>query len=1159
MNSLDLKDFLGAFPRVEGSGEPIPISYEKLRANIETLDASRSAYEIIRELDIKKWIKVLPDGGRTLTSEGLALWEKIPSSRVVPAKNADESEWQDFRRLLGYYIECARATERKQEFIHYNERGLEWLVPALPSFWAEPFENKIVAEAVSATGMPLDANGRTCEFEIPVPREDKIAVARLIANSSDIFLGYPVADVWLKNPAQKTPDFSPIFMIPTKVSPTISGSLRLRIDFAGTRINYEWFEFASKNNYNARGVDERIFDPITKEFDLDAALNFVSKICNADSDTIDPSRLNSDLNSFEKGCHKVRNTAILFVSESLKYGKNLVAELVQIRDTSADELDKTALAYIFRKHVKSGAQLGKFGVPVAENRSRREVVFPFVPMSDTQMVATERAFSEPLVVVTGPPGTGKSQVVANIIGNSVWRGESVLFTTKNHKAIDAVRGKCDSIRQAVALDSVSQNDPTIFVEDDTEWRKFAEEIYNRAESTLEDLRKGYRGDPAKNYVEFLSNCKTLVELLNASVDRSETTSDCEVFWEYANDDFPKTFSSIKTSILNTARGNEKEALDVLSAAEKVFSFYRDSGSRAWFTKIILKTFKRISSCEKIVNELFGLSPSDYQKKPTFCEERLSEINTIRKMRAEFISLTEKKEKTVAECASLAKKAGIDDIDTQTKQIWETFYGEKSDGNANSETKTLTLSFSEAFRRAFASSRCRTLEDFSREELDKIKACVSVLSNYSSRSFSEKDKLEARAIYSKLLKLAPAWARTLLSLWRAVPCVPAILDRVIIDEAGQCDVASCIPALFRAKRAVVVGDPDQFPPVVDFPEPRNEVAKKRFSISESLDAFDFRASNFYSIGKKKLLESCLCARGAIFLEEHFRCDAEQMAYFNDVFYKGRLLARAPKRAGEHGVVWHDVKGGVDAEVFEAVSLLKELQNKLPTGTTFGVIAPLCVCRDKLIESAMKGGIRVARQQGEGKKNSADASDSNAIPISTVNGFQGGERDVIIFVLGLSEDLKRGQKWYIESLENKYIFNVAISRARACAHVIGNRDLASKSPLEALRKLATPPIPKQTQFDSLPEQMLYEALKKAGIKTIPQFPLSGRFLDLAVVERKIDIEVDGARWHTYSDGRRKMTDYQRDYEISCAGWSIVRVWAREVFQDIDECVKKIKDAM
>ena len=45
----------------------------------------------------------------------------------------------------------------------------------------------------------------------------------------------------------------------------------------------------------------------------------------------------------------------------------------------------------------------------------------------------------------------------------------------------------------------------------------------------------------------------------------------------------------------------------------------------------------------------------------------------------------------------------------------------------------------------------------------------------------------------------------------------------------------------------------------------------------------------------------------------------------------------------------------------------------------------------------------------------------------------------------------------------------------------------------------------QFNNV-EEKLFKALQSAGIHTSPQYPILGRRLDFAIVDKKIDIEVD-----------------------------------------------------
>jgi hypothetical protein len=68
--------------------------------------------------------------------------------------------------------------------------------------------------------------------------------------------------------------------------------------------------------------------------------------------------------------------------------------------------------------------------------------------------------------------------------------------------------------------------------------------------------------------------------------------------------------------------------------------------------------------------------------------------------------------------------------------------------------------------------------------------------------------EYKRIERLLTRLMPICAVTSLSARGRLPFSSGCYDLVIIDEASQCDIASIIPLLFRAKRAVIIGDPHQ---------------------------------------------------------------------------------------------------------------------------------------------------------------------------------------------------------------------------------------------------------------------------------------------------------------------------------------------------------------
>ena len=68
-----------------------------------------------------------------------------------------------------------------------------------------------------------------------------------------------------------------------------------------------------------------------------------------------------------------------------------------------------------------------------------------LPLNSEQRQAVRQALSNPLTVITGPPGTGKSQVVMSILVNAARQGKTVLFASKNNKAVDVVETRVNAL------------------------------------------------------------------------------------------------------------------------------------------------------------------------------------------------------------------------------------------------------------------------------------------------------------------------------------------------------------------------------------------------------------------------------------------------------------------------------------------------------------------------------------------------------------------------------------------------------------------------------------------------------------------------------------------------------------------------------------------
>ena len=60
-------------------------------------------------------------------------------------------------------------------------------------------------------------------------------------------------------------------------------------------------------------------------------------------------------------------------------------------------------------------------------------------MDNSQRRAVCSALNQKVSVVTGPPGTGKTQMIVNLIANALLFGKKVLVASKNNKAVDNVK------------------------------------------------------------------------------------------------------------------------------------------------------------------------------------------------------------------------------------------------------------------------------------------------------------------------------------------------------------------------------------------------------------------------------------------------------------------------------------------------------------------------------------------------------------------------------------------------------------------------------------------------------------------------------------------------------------------------------------------------
>jgi very-short-patch-repair endonuclease len=401
---------------------------------------------------------------------------------------------------------------------------------------------------------------------------------------------------------------------------------------------------------------------------------------------------------------------------------------------------------------------------------------------------------------------------------------------------------------------------------------------------------------------------------------------------------------------------------------------------------------------------------------------------------------------------------------------------------------------------------------------------------------------------------PLWLASVLGTPKRIPLEEGLFDLVIFDEASQCDIASALPLFARAKRAVVVGDDRQlsFIPQLGQAQDRN-LMKAQGLPTVGMGRFAQSRQSLFDFAKR------IPGAPRIMLRHQYRSAGPIVDYISDTFYGGQLTTSydpktiRPPQGQKAGITWTHVSGPTlpqqsnvnPAEAEAIASHIYMLLVQQGYEGTVGVISPFRP-QVQVIEEAVKG--RVPAQKLEGAE----------FRVATVDGFQGQERDVILFSPCLSASSAMSAVTFVQKDLRR--LNVAISRARAVAHVFGDLDYARSAKIRALARLAsvaTEPRRRASEgvFDSEWERRVFYALKDRGLDPEPQFEIAGRRLDFALFGRtgvKLDLEVDGRHWHQDTDGGRKLADHWRDHQLKSMGWRVRRFWVDELSKDMEACL-------
>jgi len=854
----------------------------------------------------------------------------------------------------------------------------------------------------------------------------------------------------------------------------------------------------------------------------------------------------SDLSIIEPNRGGLYNRCGIFLGGTNPYIVGLIKDLEGMLDKSGSHFEQTALSALLRSAAENAKDVQKSTEPIRVLSPGEEGEI----LNAAQESAVQQTFSHKISVVTGPPGTGKSQVVTAIITTAALLEKTVLFASRNNKALEVVQERLKRIcPDSHTLMRVGGN-----------YDKACHELLDRMGNLppLEDVM------PFRKQMLSIELHLAELDKLEKIIDETATTLGKANLAEDRFEILKQKFLPGRFDAYDSVKEFDSNILLAVALRyEKLLN--RTASWPSFLAKLAIRFQKR--SGEREIEALRSALQETHIKFETIWPKNREELRNSFRSIFPLIDFV----KAAAEMSDAAEKLGnADNLDAIFKKI-----AEHKQAMAQKVPPLLLAKVRE-------NSSGQGLPEKTQDAVLQYRDTMPQLRGTRLNDEQRRIRLESLGhIFPEMLNRLPAWAVTNLSVSHRIPLEPGVFDLVIIDEASQCDIPSCLPLLYRAKHVAVIGDPLQLPQITQI----SQSVEDQFLRQNQLDGPEndhlrYSEKSMYDAARRVTPRS-----GYQFLSSHYRCHPDIIQFANSShWYEDRLNVFTDterlKRPDfwEKGIEWVQISSKMKSdspkgyylpeEVQSAVDIIQDLLETRKYEGTLGVVCPL------------RGMVDLIRDRVE-KTVHARLLQAAEFEAQTAHGFQGDERDVIIYVMAIHSNMPRGARWFIA--ENSNLFNVALSRARAAFVVVGDKQAARDFTFEnrAVDYLRDFVHYVETLGDDEPvstgeptfkpeqiweERFYFNALKPANIPVYSQYPLGPYKLDFALLrqnrQRKLDIEVDGETYHKDTAGRRLRRDIDRDIYVKAQdgrSWDVMRFWVYELREDMESCLKKVQQWM
>lgn len=827
------------------------------------------------------------------------------------------------------------------------------------------------------------------------------------------------------------------------------------------------------------------------------------------------------------------NRAILLTSESSPYTRGLVEELRALQRMPESSVRETALAGWLDETESSASH-------IKDDRSLLEVF----PLNMEQRSVVYRAMRQPLTVVTGPPGTGKSQVVASIVANCAWRGEKVLVASKSHKAVDVVEERVNTLDSRPLLLRLGPN----------RYENALAAYMNSLLSALNDPQDAidYQ-ESISEYQQKLQERKQALSQLDDVVRARNQLDELEQCVQQAREQLGSdVFARIRAVDVDRARIQLRDTSPIVVRATR--------GHQDFLTRVLwpLLRSRRLEHAEQAVDainwiceELDSPSPprqiqdgSDLKEILDQLENRLSLAATVSRY---FDAVNDVASRQMTSDITRDLMSITSAVEGITQRLWRSWLRLQSSRLSGQERKLLA--------------------DY--KALLEMKISADAAGEWLGGSAIQR----LVRMFPSVASLFPAWAITNLSARGRLPLDPGFFDVLVIDEASQCDIASALPLLFRSKRAVIIGDPQQLRHITQ--------------LSPGADLKLLQENNLadgWSYSRNSLYDRAVSLVGNQTLRDHHRSASDIIGFSNAHFYDGRLRVATKHETlrfpdpDSSAIKWVNVLGTVKrppgGSAFnqeEATVVVNELERLLVDGQyqgSVGVISPFRLQVNKIRDLVHRN------------ERIMQTISSSSLLIETVYKFQGDERDVVLFSPVISGGTPSTTLRFLANSPNT--FNVAVTRARATLIVVGDQQACSNSGVDHIEAFAEyvvtgqkwpsgqsshevaelareyPPVSNPDEVSDW-ERWFYQVLFDYGLRPIPQYSVDQYRVDFAIFRegRMLAIEIDGEYYHRAWTGELVRQDQIRNARLLELGWDVMRFWVYQIRDDTQQCVDRILD--